>query len=159
MRAAGAEPMEPYQGSGIPWRCRCLTCGHEITPRLGNVRSGNRPCKYCSSRGFDGTQPGVVYLFRHDGHGALKVGITNDRIERLIAHERQGWSLVDFWSFDTGADARYVEVAVLEAWGNYAYGVVEDDMPQAGYTETVSLDDVSAAEAVALIKSAIADLL
>ena len=113
---------------------------------------------YCSSRGFDGTKSAVVYLFRHDGHGALKVGITNDRIERLIQHEREGWSLVDMWSFDVGADARYVEVAVLDSWSDYEYGVTEDEMPQAGYTETVSLDDVSEADAIALIERTVASL-
>jgi DNA-directed RNA polymerase subunit RPC12/RpoP len=158
MREAGAEPLEPYTNVRTAWRCRCLTCGHEVSPRLNNVRSGSHPCMYCSSRGFDGTKSGVVYLFRHDKHRALKVGITNDRIERLIQHEREGWSLVDMWSFDVGADARYIESAVLTAWEAYEYGVAEEDMPQAGYTETVSLDDVSEAEALALIESEVARL-
>lgn len=158
MRAAGVEPLEPYPGSGKPWRSRCYTCEHEASPTLNNVRSGHHPCKYCSSRGFDGTKSGVAYLFRHDDHHALKVGITNDRIERLIEHEREGWSLVEMWNFGVGADARYVEVAVLDAWSTYDYGVSRVDMPQGGYTETVSLEDVTEAEALALIEAAIAAL-
>jgi hypothetical protein len=96
-----------------------------------------------------------VYLFRHDDYHALKVGITNDRIERLLAHEKEGWSLVDMWSFDVGADARFVEVYVLDAWSDYEFGVTEEEMPQSGYTETVDLNDVSEAEAVAMIEAAI----
>jgi hypothetical protein len=59
------------------------------------------------------------------------------------------------WSFDVGSDARFVEVAVLDAWSEYEYGVTEEEMPQAGYTETVSLNDVSEAEAVTTIEAAI----
>ncbi len=68
-------------------------------------------------------------------------------------HEDQGWNLVDSWFFDLGADAAAIEHAVLEAWGEYEYGAAIEDMPQAGYTETVGLDDATEAEAVASIES------
>lgn len=48
MRDAGAEPLVPYPGSNLPWACRCLTCGEEISPRLGHVRRGSQPCAYCA---------------------------------------------------------------------------------------------------------------
>lgn len=49
MRAADLEPLDPYPGSAlVPWRCRCLTCGGEVRPRLGDIRSkkqgGCNPC-------------------------------------------------------------------------------------------------------------------
>ena len=47
MRAAGAEPLEPYQSKDAPWHCRCMTCGREITPSYGNIRRGQSPCVYC----------------------------------------------------------------------------------------------------------------
>ena len=50
MRAAELEPLEPYPGSGAPWRCRCLQCGNVGHPRLSGIRSGRqggcKPCGY-----------------------------------------------------------------------------------------------------------------
>ena len=51
MHHAGAEPLDPYPGASRPWRCRCLRCGRQITPRLDNVRTGCGPCRYCSGQG------------------------------------------------------------------------------------------------------------
>jgi hypothetical protein len=48
MLAAGARPLEPYPGSAVPWTCQCLLCESTITPTLGKVRSGRRPCRVCS---------------------------------------------------------------------------------------------------------------
>ena len=48
MKAAGLKPLEPYKGSGIPWKCRCLKCKREITPRLSLVMAKNSGCAYCS---------------------------------------------------------------------------------------------------------------
>jgi hypothetical protein len=53
MRQAGAEPLDAYPGASRPWRCRCLRCLREITPRLDNVRTGCGPCRYCSGQGVD----------------------------------------------------------------------------------------------------------
>ncbi|MFF7362332.1 hypothetical protein [Streptomyces sp. NPDC008125] len=48
MRAAGLEPLEPYPGSGTPWRCRCTTCGSETTPTYSNVNGGSSGCRFCA---------------------------------------------------------------------------------------------------------------
>jgi recombinational DNA repair protein (RecF pathway) len=50
MRAAGLEPLEPYPGTGVPWRCRHLACGREVTPRMSNIIKGQQGCVYCSGR-------------------------------------------------------------------------------------------------------------
>jgi len=47
MRAAGLEPLEPYPGAHSPWRCRCLTCGSEVSPQYANVMSRGRGCDVC----------------------------------------------------------------------------------------------------------------
>jgi hypothetical protein len=157
MRGANLEPLEPYPGTRVPWRSRCLACGEEVAPHFESVQNGSG-CRYCAPYGIDLTKASSVYLFRHNRHQALKVGITNDRIERLLEHERQGWTLVDLWAFDLGHDARDVEQTVLAAWKGYEYAVSADDMPQGGHTETVSLDDVTEAEAVVLVESEVARL-
>jgi hypothetical protein len=151
MHAANLGPLDPYPGTGKPWRSRCLTCSEEVAPHFSSVLNGGG-CRYCAPYGIDLTKPSSVYLFRHDRHRALKIGITNDRIERLIEHEREGWTLIDLWSFDLGSDAHDVEQIVLDAWDDYEHAVTADDMPQSGYTETVSMDDVSVVEAVTLIE-------
>ena len=48
MKAAGLKPLEPYLGSGIPWKCRCMKCKNVITPRLSMVKSNKSGCAYCA---------------------------------------------------------------------------------------------------------------
>ncbi|MFJ8475734.1 hypothetical protein [Kitasatospora sp. NPDC094011] len=52
MRERGAEPLEPFPGTQKPWRCRCLTCGFESSPRYNDVvNKGTGPCRGgCRSR-------------------------------------------------------------------------------------------------------------
>lgn len=47
MRKAGLEPLDPYPGRHEPWRCRCATCGNEVSPRLGGIRHGQGGCRFC----------------------------------------------------------------------------------------------------------------
>lgn len=47
MRKAGYEPMEPYPGSSIPWKSRCLKCDSIISPRFGGIQSGQGGCIKC----------------------------------------------------------------------------------------------------------------
>lgn len=47
MRDAGFEPLEPYPGAAVPWRCRCLTCERESSPSYANTRKG-RGCVWCA---------------------------------------------------------------------------------------------------------------
>jgi len=51
MRAAGLEPLQPYPGMGIAWRCRCMdpTCGAIVSPTLGTIRGGGG-CEKCGRR-------------------------------------------------------------------------------------------------------------
>jgi rRNA maturation endonuclease Nob1 len=49
MRAAGLEPLEPYVTNKQPWRCRCLSCGDEVTPTLGTVMRRGGGCRRCGS--------------------------------------------------------------------------------------------------------------
>ena len=53
IRAAGVELIEQYRNSQSPWRCRCLACGHEVIPQLGNVRAGHAACGYCAGTKVD----------------------------------------------------------------------------------------------------------
>ncbi|PKW06256.1 hypothetical protein SAMN05428944_6701 [Streptomyces sp. 1222.5] len=50
MRSAGLEPLEPYPGTDIPWRCRCTTCGTIGTPTHGSVKGGQGGCGPCGRK-------------------------------------------------------------------------------------------------------------
>lgn len=54
--ASGATPLEPFKDTKAPWRSRCNVCQREIEPRLGNVRNGAKPCKYCALGGVTETE-------------------------------------------------------------------------------------------------------
>jgi hypothetical protein len=67
MAAAQLEPLEPYPADGkLPWRCRCLSCGAEVTPRFTNIRSGQGGCIPCGqvksglARRVDGDQAAEI---------------------------------------------------------------------------------------------------
>ena len=53
MRSAGLEPLEPYRNARTPWLCRCVTCGHEITPTYGSVRVRHGGCVWCARSRVD----------------------------------------------------------------------------------------------------------
>jgi len=48
MLKANLKPLEAYKGAEQPWRCTCLKCGREVSPRLRSVRDRRSGCKYCS---------------------------------------------------------------------------------------------------------------
>lgn len=50
MRSAGLEPLEPYAGTDVPWRCRCTTCGTIGTPTHGSVKRGQGGCGPCGRK-------------------------------------------------------------------------------------------------------------
>lgn len=55
MRDAGLEPLEPYPGRHFPWRCRCTTCGAEVSPHLSSVAKGGG-CRVCARAAAVGTR-------------------------------------------------------------------------------------------------------
>ena len=48
MLEAKLQPLEPFPGTKIPWKSKCLVCDHEVTPTLGNIIQGHGGCAYCS---------------------------------------------------------------------------------------------------------------
>ena len=56
MKSAGLKPLEPFKGSGTPWKCRCMKCKREVTPRLSMVKSKNSGCAFCSGRRVDSAE-------------------------------------------------------------------------------------------------------
>jgi len=48
MLQSGVKPLVPYPGTKVGWKSVCLTCDNIVSPRLGNIRSGQKACAYCS---------------------------------------------------------------------------------------------------------------
>ena len=47
MMKANLKPLEPYPGGSTSWKCKCLKCGKEVSPKYHNIKSGDGGCKYC----------------------------------------------------------------------------------------------------------------
>lgn len=139
MLDAGLTPVEPYPGSGRPWRSR-HACGRYVTPMLGNVRLGRGICRYCNSAfPYDG--PAKVYLVA-DFH-AVKIGCAARDSHRVAEHVRMGWA--EAWQIGTltGDDAYALEQAVVSWLRDVVHApqyYSADVMPQCGATETAAWD-------------------
>ncbi|GAA2500420.1 hypothetical protein GCM10010406_41150 [Streptomyces thermolineatus] len=141
LRLAGAEPLAAFPGIKEPWRARCLNCQQEITPSLDSIKhAGTGACRFCGGYGIGADDDALVYLTVHQKLGAAKIGIAKVGSRRLDQHRARGWTVVGTFKLP-GWHARAVEHAVLTTWKDLAlpYGVKPADMPQAGFTETVSL--------------------
>jgi len=50
MLAANLKPLVSYPGAGVNWKCKCMKCGNEVSPRLASIKRGGG-CVYCSGLG------------------------------------------------------------------------------------------------------------
>ena len=157
---AKLEPLEPYPNkTTMPWRCRCLKCKKEVTPRLSGIRSGQGGCKYCATRGIDLNSPAFVYLIHHEKLGSHKVGITGvgSRTDRLKGFSALGWETYKTMEFSTGDDAYAVEQMVLDPYReqNFCPYLTPDLMkPNGGHSETIDAEAVGLLELWAEIEDA-----
>ncbi|MDF3294264.1 hypothetical protein [Streptomyces silvisoli] len=94
MRAAGFEPLEPYERSGIPWRCIHLLCCNEVRISLNAVRQKNGGCGHCRRTGFNRSRQAYVYVLQHPDLRAVKVGVTHVGTRRLAGFINRGWKIV-----------------------------------------------------------------
>ena len=107
---------------------------------------------------FDFTRPAILYLLRHAEWPTYKIGVTNEDTGRLEAHEGAGWELVESRTAN-GEIAYEVEQTVLAWWRNELQlgpYLSREQMPQGGWTETVSSEAVDLAEVTTFIDAAIA---
>ena len=143
MRAAGLEPLEPYPGAHVPWRCRCTTCAREVSPNYDSVQGGGA-CRFCSTGGIDYTAPGIIYLMHHPELFCLKIGVstTAARTVRVDTHAKTGWVIIQTWDTPSGEDAEQIEQQVLTWWRNELgapIALTKAEMPNGGWSETAAL--------------------
>lgn len=145
MRRSDLEPIDPFPGASLPWKCRCCKCGSEVFPRYGAVVRGGSGCKYCAPYGFDPDGPAVLYLLTHPKWGAHKIGITAPSARRLEQHSRRGWTIVESMQCPDGRTARRIEAMILHWWRRELR--MEPHLRDGdGWTETIDADAVSLTE-------------
>jgi hypothetical protein len=47
LREYNLEPLEPYVKSDVKWKCRCVSCGGVVYPKLKNLQRGDGGCYKC----------------------------------------------------------------------------------------------------------------
>jgi hypothetical protein len=144
MAAAELEPLEAYKTALSKWHMRCLKCGKEFDSKYNKIQQGGG-CPYCATRGLDLEGPAFIYVITHPGFDAHKVGVMGTETSRLRDHGRHGWLTYKTLPVPTGFDAFRIEQGVLNTLRKelgFLPGVDPTDMPQAGWTETVSADDI-----------------
>ena len=143
----GFTPIVPFPGAKRGWECLCNVCGQVSKPHYTSMQQGINRCKYCATGGFDFNSPAIVYLITNKKLGAHKIGIAGaaKHNERLDKHKRQGWTLYRHKKFKKGATAFVIESRVLN-WLRYKENLLPflsiEDMPQAGWSETVDASKI-----------------
>jgi len=94
---------------------------------------------------------GLLYLVSNKELNSLKIGISkaDSENDRVKSHLDYGWKLEKCWNFEDHSNAQHVEGAAIAWWRNHLKvgpSVRPRDMPQGGYTETISLNSVSYVE-------------
>lgn len=143
MRRFGLEPLEPFPGYMEKWKCFHTECGREVSPTFWYVKFRESGCKFCATGGLDYTGQGIVYLLERKDFFSLKIGITtpNSRTNRIAAHVKEGWQLVQSWITETAFQAVEVEEDILSWWRidlDAPISMRKEDM-RSGWTETASL--------------------
>ena len=111
------------------------------------MQQGPNRCKFCATGGFDFNAPAIVYLITSSKLRAHKIGVagTAKQNVRLKKHQKYGWNIYKQREYKSGIEAFNVETKVLKWLRNkknlLPYLSIEQ-MPQAGWSETVDASEV-----------------
>ena len=150
MKSIGLKPLVDFPGSNKPWKCKCLVCGFDATPRWSDLQQGQGGCSNCADWGLNYQKPGYVYLITHKKFNAHKIGIANaykskKYDDRMYQHEKQGWVLYKKANFQTVQKASDIETSVLK-WLRLQVGLpiflTPKQMPRGGHTETIEASEI-----------------
>jgi DNA-directed RNA polymerase subunit RPC12/RpoP len=149
-RKMGFQPLGPYVNAKKPIKAKCLNCNRISLKRYDDVRTG-RGCKYCQTAALDLLAPTYYYIMKHEQLEAIKVGIgnVNRRQDRIKTHIREGWQLFYSFELDNGELALQLEQEVLSWLRQELHMPIylsKKEMPQGGWTETVSADGITVLE-------------
>jgi hypothetical protein len=150
MRSVNLIPLEPYTDQRHKWKCLHTVCNNTVYPMYASVRNGGGGCMFCAEKGMDMNIPSYLYLIENENQTAFKIGVgnftKNPRTDRLKAHMRQKWRVLEIWKFDSGAEAYAREQEVLAHIRinlKLPPFLSKPDMPQGGWTETLEHEETS----------------
>ena len=149
MLAASLKPLEPFTKSEAPWKSLCLKCHEIVFSSFHTVKAGSA-CRYCANRGFQPNKESIVYLVVNELFKAAKIGIMNVGTSRIRNHEKNGWFVLHQVEVP-GKLAMEIESSILLYWRDELQLPIymsPESMPQAGYTETVSLEGLEIEETI-----------
>ena len=113
---------------------------------LDEHSGGTLTTDVCAPYGLDLRKPATLYLIEQPELRAAKIGIAESTSDRIDVHIRHGWRVIKVWQFKTGELAGRAENAVLEYFRDELKlppFLRPADMPQGGFTETVSALTIS----------------
>lgn len=144
MRSVNLIPLEPYSHSTAKWKCLHTVCNNTVYPMYASIRDGQGGCMFCAEKGMDMNIPSYLYLIETEDKTAFKIGVgnfvKNPRTDRIKAHLRNKWRVLEIWKFETGAEAYAREQEVLTHIRvnlKLPPFLSKADMPQGGWTETL----------------------
>lgn len=147
-----AAAVSEYSNKKVWWKC---PDHHEWLSTVNN-RAHGQGCPVCAEYGFNPSHPGYVYLLEHTAMRALKIGITNVGTSRLASFQQRQWKVVNLELFESGREARSVELAIKRWWRidlGLSQWLGQVDMPQTGgWSETISARELSVSECINRIK-------
>jgi len=134
-QACGWDPslILPGNSKKRAWLCEA---GHEwFAPSYSRI--SGRGCPTCAVTGYNPNAHGWLYLISNMELGLLQIGITNVPAERLRAHERRGWGVVNLRGPMDGGLAREWEQSILTYLRNAGIQLGPDNQHGNfdGYTE------------------------
>lgn len=94
---------------------------------------------------------GTLYLVTHSTFNAAKIGISNNDTanDRVGEHVSNGWSIEGLWTVPAFRDVEQIEGVVIAWWRNSLKlppCCTAQQMPQGGFTETVSLQELGVSQ-------------
>jgi len=140
-------PLVPYENTETKWKSECMKCGRIVYPSHHMVSQRSGGCKYCSTQGMDFTLPAFIYLITNDELNAHKIGISgmHSKEDRLKDHAKNGWTLYKRKTLESADQTYEIEQETLR-WLREDRGLPpylsKDQVPQAGWTETVDASEI-----------------
>jgi hypothetical protein len=156
MISAGYTPLEPYKSNKAKWKSKHEVCGKVVYPMYNSIQSGQGGCSNCADK-YSYFEPSYFYVMQNQTFASLKIGISNSesRDDRVAVHTKHGWELIKRIDFENGFLAYEFEQTLLK----YLRGIrsipihlSKREMPQSGYSETLSMDLISLQELFELVK-------
>ena len=157
MISAGYTPLEPYKSSKSKWKCRHEVCGQIVFPRYNTIQNGQGGCTDCADK-YSYYETSYFYVMEHEAFQSLKIGISNtdSKDDRVLVHSKHGWKLVQRIEFENGFLAYEFEQTLLNHLRknlNIPIHLSKSEMPQSGFSETLSVNFISLADLLILVKA------